>query len=258
MKLPAIIFARGGSKRLLRKNVLPFCGLPLVAWSLIQANCSHLITDTYLSTDDDEIEAIGREYGAKIIRRPDWPNPDELGVWPVAAHAILEIEKQIDFEAFILLLPTAPVRKPDDLDRGIDLFKSSGKIWAISCYNPRELDLFKKQDDYHCSRILFDKHYRFLLSTATGTVYNKKIFLKININKPETDKEVDADYESGGSQNERWTAASHYYFVEWFQQWDIDDKNDFELCEIMMERYILKGRGKEVYEEYAKGAKNNG
>ena len=79
-QVTAIIVARGGSKRLLRKNVLPFCGLPLVEWSILQAVCSHHIgaENTYLTTDDDEIAAIGEKHNLNIIWRPDWENPDKL------------------------------------------------------------------------------------------------------------------------------------------------------------------------------------
>lgn len=249
MKIPAIVLARGGSKRLPRKNILPFCGLPLVAWSLIQANCSHYITDTYLSTDDDEIETIGREYGAKIIRRPDWPNPDELSATPIFKHAVLEIEKQYDYDTFVPLLPTAPVRKPNDLDDSIKLYNKMGCITVNAMYNIEELDLYKKQDEYHCLRYIFNKSYKFLLANGIWAINNKKLFLNNCTEKPETDKEVNEDYERRTPGD--FKGEPHYYLIEWFQQYDIDYKDDFELCEMLMERYILKGRGKEVYEEYA-------
>jgi len=65
----AVIIARGGSKRLPRKNLRPFCGHPLVSWAIVQAKSSRLIEEVYVSTDDDEIEEVSLKYGAKVIRR---------------------------------------------------------------------------------------------------------------------------------------------------------------------------------------------
>ena len=86
--IAAVIPARGGSVRLPRKNVLPFCGLPLMAWSIIQAKNSHAVDAVYVTTDDDEIADVAREYGAEVIRRPDWPHPNELAGWVPAWFAV--------------------------------------------------------------------------------------------------------------------------------------------------------------------------
>ena len=68
--IPAIIPARGGSKGIPRKNIVDFCGRPLIAWSIEQALNSKYIDKVYVSTDDDEIADISKEYGAELIKRP--------------------------------------------------------------------------------------------------------------------------------------------------------------------------------------------
>jgi CMP-N-acetylneuraminic acid synthetase len=60
----AIIPARGGSKGIPKKNIMDFCGKPLIAWTIEQAKDSSLIDDVYVSTDDEEIASISRKYGA--------------------------------------------------------------------------------------------------------------------------------------------------------------------------------------------------
>ena len=106
----AIIPARGGSKRLPKKNVRPFCGLPLVAWSIIQAKSSHLVDQVYLTTDDDEIAEIGAAYGAEIIRRPYWADAHLVSAGRAQRHAARVIKEQWGdaFDAEMHMLPTSP------------------------------------------------------------------------------------------------------------------------------------------------------
>lgn len=66
----AIIPARGGSKGIPGKNLLPFCGKPLLAWSIEQALSSKYIKSVYVSSDDDEILEVAESYGAIGIKRP--------------------------------------------------------------------------------------------------------------------------------------------------------------------------------------------
>ena len=70
-KIDALILARGGSKGIPKKNILSFCGIPLVGWSVIQAKMTPEIDNVYISSDSDEILNICKEYGANTIKRPD-------------------------------------------------------------------------------------------------------------------------------------------------------------------------------------------
>ncbi|KKM18615.1 hypothetical protein LCGC14_1663870 [marine sediment metagenome] len=244
----AIVIARGGSIRLPRKNALPFCGQPLLAWSILQSKHSFNISHTFLSTDDDEIEAIGRIHGVEIIRRPDWPNPDKLSAGPVIEHAVLEIEKQHDFDSFIVLLPTSPIREPDNLDNMIKLFNKDRTKDVIPLYNPKEMVVYKRVQPNLCFMYLFDKNYRYLTIAGGCQITDKKRLLHNDVDSFDTEKETDVFLE----ENMEGGKLVNYYPFKWYQQFDIDDKDDFELCEILMERYILKGRGAGIYEEYAK------
>ncbi len=71
MEILAIIPARGGSKGIPRKNVLPLAGKPLIAHNIAAALASHLVTRVVVSTDDAEIAAVARDHGAEVVMRPD-------------------------------------------------------------------------------------------------------------------------------------------------------------------------------------------
>ena len=76
-QVDAIIPARGGSKRIPRKNLIDICGLPLVAWSIIQARTAKQIGRVWVTTDDDEIAEVAIHFGASVIRRPEWMMDDK-------------------------------------------------------------------------------------------------------------------------------------------------------------------------------------
>lgn len=84
----AVIPARGGSKRVLRKNIKDFCGKPMIAWSIEAAKASELFDHIIVSTDDTEIISIARQWGAEapFIRPADLSN-DYVGTTEVIAHA---------------------------------------------------------------------------------------------------------------------------------------------------------------------------
>ena len=87
-KVACIILARGGSKGIPRKNVLDFCGKPLVAWSILQALGTPEIDEVYLSSDNGEILKVGEAFGAQLIKRPeefatDTASPENAFVAPV-------------------------------------------------------------------------------------------------------------------------------------------------------------------------------
>ena len=136
-KVIAIILARGGSKGIPRKNVLNFVGHPLVAWSVMQAKKTKEIDEVYVSSDSDEILEIAESYGAKTIKRPD----EYAGDTAKSEEAILHALKVLgsDQEIIIMLEPTAPLRKPNDLGNAVKLFRT--KEWD-SCFSGATLQSF--------------------------------------------------------------------------------------------------------------------
>ena len=136
-KVVAIILARGGSKGIPRKNVLNFVGHPLVAWSVIQAKQTKEIDEVYVSSDSDEILEIAQSYGAKVIKRPDQYAGDTAKSEEAILHALKVLGS--DQEIIIMLEPTAPLRKPNDLGNAVKLFRKKG--WD-SCFSGAALHSF--------------------------------------------------------------------------------------------------------------------
>jgi CMP-N-acetylneuraminic acid synthetase len=122
-KVTAIILARGGSKGIPNKNILDFLGIPLVAWSVIQAKLTNEIDDVYISSDSDVILDIAERYGAVKIKRPDNISGDTAKSEEAILHALNIIGN--DHKCIIMLEPTAPLRKPDDLSKAIKLFSDN-------------------------------------------------------------------------------------------------------------------------------------
>ena len=133
MRVVAIILARGGSKGLPGKNIRPFCGKPLLAWTI--ENCRDGgIEDIFVSSDSDEILEVGLQYGAKMIKRPDEISIDtsssESG-WQHGLDRAEELLGEIDW----VFAPqvTSPLREKSDVRYGIELAKTDKYDSIFSC-----------------------------------------------------------------------------------------------------------------------------
>lgn len=128
MRVLGLIPARGGSKGIARKNVRLLGGKPLLQWTIDAALSARTLTRVVLSTEDDEIAAIGRARGVSVpFLRPPALAADDTATLPVVQHAIRALEELNDrFDAVCLLQPTNPFRTPSDIDCCVRLLQSSG------------------------------------------------------------------------------------------------------------------------------------
>ena len=123
MKALAIITARGGSKRIPRKNIKEFCNKPIIAYSIEAALQSGCFSTVMCSTDDEEIAAIAKQYGAEVpfYRSPETSN-DYATTADVLKEVIAEYEKRgFTFDYFCCLYPTAPFVSPEKIRYGYDM-----------------------------------------------------------------------------------------------------------------------------------------
>lgn len=124
-KILAVIPARGGSKGVPRKNIRPICGKPLIAYTIEAAlEVQHLLHRVIVSTEDDEIAAISRHYGAEVpFHRPVELSGDRVPTLPVLQHAVRFVEKQdgIELDWVLLLQPTDPLRQAGDIEAALTL-----------------------------------------------------------------------------------------------------------------------------------------
>ena len=130
----AIIPARGGSKRIPRKNIKPFCGKPMIAWSIEAALQSGCFDRIIVSTDDAEIAAVARQHGAEVpFMRPAELSDDHTGTIPVIRHAIEWCNQQGQrVELACCLYATAPFVRAEDLLRGLTTLQDSNCEYAFS------------------------------------------------------------------------------------------------------------------------------
>ncbi len=127
MKILAVIPARGGSKSVLRKNIVKVNGKPLISYTINAALMVDCLTDVVVSTDDSEIANISRDLGAQVpFIRPEDLASDEAQSAPVIEHALnfMENEKGIKYDAVLMLQPTSPLRTSIHIKESIDLFLS--------------------------------------------------------------------------------------------------------------------------------------
>ena len=120
----ALIPARGGSKGIPRKNIRNFAGYPLVAWSIAAAKQASCVTRIILSTDDEEIAAVAREYDAETpFLRPSELARDQTTDLPVFVHTLRWLEENEGYtpEIVIQLRPTSPIRPKDCVDSSVKL-----------------------------------------------------------------------------------------------------------------------------------------
>jgi len=117
LKTLCIIPARGGSKRIPRKNIKNFCGKPIIAYSILAALKSGVFDEVMVSTDNEEIAVISKEYGAEIpFFRSEKSSDDYTGLAEVVMEVIQDYKnKGISWDSVCCLLPTAPFVRAEDL-----------------------------------------------------------------------------------------------------------------------------------------------
>lgn len=152
MRKLCVIPARGGSKRIPRKNVKPFHGRPMISYSIQAGLDCGLFDAVVVSTDDDEIARVARAFGATtpFVRPPELSN-DHTGTDDVVAHAIAWFRDQGDvYDATCCIYATAPLLDPARLVEGWERLQQPGKRFAFSVTSyafPIQRALFRTVDD---------------------------------------------------------------------------------------------------------------
>jgi CMP-N,N'-diacetyllegionaminic acid synthase len=125
----AIIPARGGSKRLPRKNILDLNGKPLIAWTVLAGLQSKYIDNVIVTSDDEEILSIAEEFGSAIIKRPDNLANDFATTFDAIKHTI---ENSDEYDYIVLLQPTSPLRDTSHINEAIELLETKNADAVVS------------------------------------------------------------------------------------------------------------------------------
>lgn len=129
----AVIPARGGSKRIPRKNVKVFCGKPMIAWSIEQAKVSECFDRIIVSTDDMEIADVARQCGVEVpFIRPDELSNDYATTGQVMSHAVAWLQRESVIQAACCIYATAPFLSAEDIQHGYRKFEETQSDYAFS------------------------------------------------------------------------------------------------------------------------------
>ena len=222
----AIIPARSGSKGIKSKNIIDFCGKPLLAWSIEQARSTNEISSVWVSSDGDEIIDISKKYGARTIKRPANISGDNASSESAWIHAIQEIENitgEIDY--VIGMQATSPLRESNDLSNAIQT-------------------VIKKQ--YDSLLTVCKLHDFFIWKKNNG---NPKP-INYDVNKRVPRQEIEESFLENGSfyifkpqnilkNNNRIHGKIGFYEMEKFKMFQIDDQIDIKICESIMRAFGL-------------------
>ena len=132
----AFVFARGSSKGLPHKNILPLAGKPLIAYAIDTAKASAYVDRVFVSTDDERIADIARAHGAEVpfLRPQEFARDDtpERRAWQHAIATLKSVEKDYELDVFVCVPTTAPLRSVADLDACIEAYLEGGADIVIS------------------------------------------------------------------------------------------------------------------------------
>ncbi len=131
MKVVTLIPARGGSKGIPRKNIIEVCGKPLLSYA-IQESIESISSETWVSTDDDEISDISISYGARVVKRPDDISTDSSTSESALLHFV---EKVNNFDILIFLQATCPFIKANDINKAVKLMGEYDSVISVSKFD---------------------------------------------------------------------------------------------------------------------------
>lgn len=222
----AIIPARGGSKGIPGKNLIPICGKPLLAWSIMQARMANSIDRVFVSSDSDEILGVATQYGATPIRRPESLSGDSASSESAWLHALEEIEhSDVRVDLIVGMQATSPIRASSDLDSAVMQMKQDNLDslltvvevedffnWREGQNGPESIDF-----DYKSRKRRQDIERRYL---ENGSFY---------IFRPGILRSL----------NNRLGGKIGMYTMERYKMFQIDNGEDVALCEIIMHGYGL-------------------
>jgi len=157
MKTVAIVLARGGSKGIPRKNLVDFCGKPLLVWTLEQCLTTRGIDSVWVSSDSAEILDVARSNGSSAIQRPDTLAGDTSTSEDGWLHALDLIEHELGAVNLVVAPQvTSPLREADDLDRAINLFVSDQYDSIFSCSVADDLYFWQRNKDGKLESVNYD------------------------------------------------------------------------------------------------------
>ena len=225
-EIHAIILARGGSKGIPSKNIINFLGKPLLAWSIEQCLNSSMISDVWVSSDDKEILNIAKQYGAKIINRPDNLSDDFASSESGWLHAMEFIKKQnLSIEYIFAPQVTSPLREVSDIDKSIKLFLKDELDSMFSASLADDLFFWTNANNIMKS-VNYDYRNRKRRQDIDPQIIENGSFY---IFKPEIIQK----------HNNRFGGKIGYSKMDFWKMFEIDSLEDLKICSVLMQEFLL-------------------
>lgn len=220
----AIVPARGGSKRLPRKNALDFCGKPLIGWSIDAAKQSQYVDEVFVSTDDQEIADIAWEYEIDVPElRPAHLASDTATTVDVLLDVLDKYGSE--FDVLVLLQPTSPLRDADHIDEALELYtnKQAESVVSVTACEHSPLWSNTLPEDGSMGEFISSEALKRSQELATYYRLNGALYI-FDIKILQKRKQI------------QYTSKSFSYFMDNHVSFDIDNAVDFELAEFFMQK----------------------
>ena len=223
----ALILARSGSKGIPNKNIKIFCGLPLIAWSILQAKMANGVSDVWLSSDDKKILKVAEKFGAKTIQRPRNLSTSTANADDGYIHALNFVEKNFfKPDIIIALQATSPIRESKDIENALKRFKSNTYDSMFSSCLAEDLLLWKKSKN-NLSSINYDFKKRprrqnfkgYVIENGSFYIFTPKIIKKLK---------------------NRLGGIIGTYVMDSWKLFELDEPSDIKFCELIMKNYLFK------------------
>jgi CMP-N,N'-diacetyllegionaminic acid synthase len=228
MHIPAILLARGGSKGIPRKNLIDFCGKPLLAWSIEHCLAAQGVDSVWVSSDSKEILEVGQAFGARSIQRPDEIAGDiatsESG-WLHAIDVIEEAEGVID--NVVAPQVTSPLRESTDIERGLALFANEQYDSMFSCSAAEDLYFWQHTQEGDLESVNYDwRNRKRRQDHAAQYIENGSFY----IFTPDVLRRF----------NNRFGERIGMVEMEFWKTFEIDSPETMRLCAAIMREFLLK------------------
>ncbi|MEW6619808.1 MAG: acylneuraminate cytidylyltransferase family protein [bacterium] len=225
-KFVGLIPARGGSKNIPLKNIKPFQGIPLIAYTIEEALKSKYLDRIIVSTDDDQIAKISKEYGAEVpFLRPAELATDTAPTLPVIQHALRYLESEGYISDFVVLLqPTSPLRPVKYIDAAIEKILETN---ADSVITITESEIHP----YWMCKLEGDKVSPFIKTNSSLRRQDLPVIYRLNGAVVVSKTEVILSGKSYQEQDVRAIIMESIYSI------DIDTPLDFYIAEKIMEEW---------------------
>ena len=226
MKSVAIILARGGSKEIPNKNIVEFCGKPLLAWT-IEHCLAGGVDLVYVSSDADEILSTGEKYGAKSILRPENISGDFATSESGWLHALEIIEAELGSVDWVLAPQvTSPLRTAEDIRDGVKLADSGKYDSLFSCSIAEDL-FFWEIRSKNIESVNYDwKNRKRRQDFPKQYIENGSFYLF----RPEILRK----------NNNRFGGRIGIVEMAFWKMFEIDSMKDLRMCSALMKEFLIK------------------